>query len=33
MAMEMREGALKTRNIEHWEGDSVITFAVVEVGK
>ena len=33
MTMEMGEGSLKTRNIYQWEGDSVITFAVVEVEK
>ena len=31
MEMEMREGDLKTRKREHWEGDSVITYAVAEV--
>ena len=28
MAMEVREGALKTRKREHWEVDSVITYLV-----
>ena len=33
MEMDMREGALKTRKRQHWEGDSVIIYAVAEVEK
>ena len=33
MVMEMREGSLKKRKREHWEGESVITYAVAEVEK
>ena len=33
MAMEIIEGYLKTRKIDQWEGDSVITYAVAEVEK
>ena len=31
MVMEIREGSLKKIKRDHWEGDSVITYAVVEV--